>query len=433
MRIGLQTWGSDGDIRPFAALAGGLSSAGHDVTLALTSIDNKDYSQLGEALGFKTVPVANEFYSLNEEQLGQIPYKMLQTRNLIKQSRILLEHTFEPILEDLYGTAKQLCAENDLVIGHFLLHPALLAAEKTQKPCISIFLNHMLFPSRNIVPFGLPDLGRWMNPIWWKLVVTIVDRENRGSINTLRIREGMAPFKRVVAEAMHSEILEMILVAVSSTICPRQPDWDERVYVCGFFSVPDQAEPWSIPEDLQRFLNAGGPPIYMTLGSMISVETSTERLTDITRLLIKAAKLAGARAIIQSRWEDITTIPEDSDIYRITKAPHQYVFPHCSAVVHHGGSGTTQSATRCGCPSVVVEHFLDQPFWGYELKRLGLTSKVLHRRSITAAELGREIRTVISSPAMQKKAQHIAGLMKNEDGVGRAVELIQKRFQEKWW
>jgi len=29
MRIGLQTWGSEGDIRPLLALAGGLQSAGH--------------------------------------------------------------------------------------------------------------------------------------------------------------------------------------------------------------------------------------------------------------------------------------------------------------------------------------------------------------------------------------------------------------------
>jgi len=29
MRIGIQTWGSDGDIRPFIALAGGLQAAGH--------------------------------------------------------------------------------------------------------------------------------------------------------------------------------------------------------------------------------------------------------------------------------------------------------------------------------------------------------------------------------------------------------------------
>ncbi len=36
MKIGIQTWGSDGDVRPFIALAAGLRAAGHDVTVAAT-------------------------------------------------------------------------------------------------------------------------------------------------------------------------------------------------------------------------------------------------------------------------------------------------------------------------------------------------------------------------------------------------------------
>jgi UDP:flavonoid glycosyltransferase YjiC (YdhE family) len=32
MKIGLQTWGSEGDIQPFITLAGGLVCAGHEVT-----------------------------------------------------------------------------------------------------------------------------------------------------------------------------------------------------------------------------------------------------------------------------------------------------------------------------------------------------------------------------------------------------------------
>ena len=48
MRIGLQTWGSEGDIRPFFALAEGLQKAGHNVTLVVTSAEDKDYTSLAE-------------------------------------------------------------------------------------------------------------------------------------------------------------------------------------------------------------------------------------------------------------------------------------------------------------------------------------------------------------------------------------------------
>ena len=93
---------------------------------------------------------------------------------------------------------------------------------------------------------------------------------------------------------------------------------------------------------------------------MISVAPSVEHVRKFTRLMVDAAEIAGRRAIIQSHWESITDIPEHPGIFRITKAPHQVIFPHCSAVVHHGGAGTTHSATRAGCPSVVVEHIYDE-------------------------------------------------------------------------
>ena len=70
MRIGIQPWDTDGEIRPFIALAGGLSSAGHDVTIAVTSADNKDYSDLGEVLDFRGRSICHLDY--NKDQIWSI-------------------------------------------------------------------------------------------------------------------------------------------------------------------------------------------------------------------------------------------------------------------------------------------------------------------------------------------------------------------------
>src|SRR5258708_32775985 len=50
MRILLQTWGTDGDIRPFIALGAGLVLRRHTVTLAVGSLDDKDYGGIGQAV-----------------------------------------------------------------------------------------------------------------------------------------------------------------------------------------------------------------------------------------------------------------------------------------------------------------------------------------------------------------------------------------------
>ena len=44
----------------------------------------------------------------------------------------------------------------------------------------------------------------------------------------------------------------------------------------------------------------------------------------------------------------------------MAEASHQWLFPRCSCVVHHGGLGTTQAALRAGVPSVITPVFGDQ-------------------------------------------------------------------------
>jgi UDP:flavonoid glycosyltransferase YjiC (YdhE family) len=63
MNIGIQTWGSNGDIRPFIALADGLKNAGHEVTLVVSSIDNRNYQQTCESLGihYSHIPAQIDF------------------------------------------------------------------------------------------------------------------------------------------------------------------------------------------------------------------------------------------------------------------------------------------------------------------------------------------------------------------------------------
>ena len=58
MKIGLQAWGSEGDIAPFSALAAGLVRSGHEVTLAVTDNVGRDYSGLAKRFGYKIISVS---------------------------------------------------------------------------------------------------------------------------------------------------------------------------------------------------------------------------------------------------------------------------------------------------------------------------------------------------------------------------------------
>lgn len=426
MKIGLQTWGSDGDIHPFIALAAGLAQVGHQVTLAVTSAERKDYEHFGKRLGFKLVSVG--YIGKDEEALRHMVQRLFTSSYPLKQIEIIFEEMFQPGVETMYATASSLCAENDLLIGHFILHPLQTAAEKCAKPYVTVTLNQGGLPTRYAPPSPLPHLHPWINMFVWKFLEKILNRRLLPLINPLRCREGLPPtpsFRKIW------ESPRCNLIAVSPQFCPPRADWEDYQKVCGFFRLPEQAQPWQMPEQLTRFLAEDPPPIYMTFGSMLGVGAGIEYLSHTTRLLVDAVKLAGYRAIIQSSWQQLTDIPEDQEIYRITtQVPHPQIFPHCAAVVHHGGAGTTQTATLCGCPSVVVAHVADQFFWGDHLKRLGVAPRLLARPSVTAQKIAREIHRVMETPRMSEKAKALGALLRKEDGVKVAVDEISTLLQK---
>jgi sterol 3beta-glucosyltransferase len=187
--------------------------------------------------------------------------------------------------------------------------------------------------------------------------------------------------------------------------------------------MPLSAEPWQPPPGLTEFLSAGEPPVYFTCGSMTQFDPE-----EITRVMTQAAILSGRRSVIQSAWDAVGSAPEHPNIFRISKTPHHNIFPRCGLVVHHGGAGTTHSATFCGVPSVIVPFAFDQPFWGRELKKLGAGGKVVDARSVTPAKLAKEINRTYCSKQIREKAREMGEEMRKENGVANAVGLIERAF-----
>lgn len=417
MRIGIQTWGTEGDVRPFLALAGGLTAAGHDVTLAVTEITNKRFTEFGERMLFAIRHVGH--IDCDESRFKQLSAKVFKEWNPLKKGDIITANFLDPAIEDMLAAAKALCRENDIVIGHFFVYPLKIAAHRHHCPIITVFTTPLI-PSRHLPPLGIPELAQWMNPLWWNLFEFLLNKSWKPAIDRLFLREGAPSGNSVFRDIWHSQLLN--LVTVSPALFPPPSDWEQQYQLCGFLNIPEAVEPWQMPGSLKNFLNAGAPPVYITFGSMIASDPNPR---TITRLLIEAVRMVGCRAIIQSNWNEMEDLPVFPNIHRIINAPHQHLFPHCALVIHHGGAGTTQAATVAGCPSIVVEHAADQPLWGNVLHRIGIAPQLLHRRSITAKKLARAIKIVLDTPAMAEKAKAIGTSMQKENGLARAVELIE--------
>jgi UDP:flavonoid glycosyltransferase YjiC (YdhE family) len=421
MNIGIQTWGSDGDILPFVALAGGLRSAGNQVTLVITSVDGKDYRSLGERLDVRVKHVGGPAY--DRKDFAALANEIGYERNPLKQFDLIVKRMFEPFVDEMYSASKALCEENGLLIGHVIHYPLQAAARKAGLPYVTVNLSHMGIPTGFRPPSGMPNLGRLMNLLQWKLVMNLLTRRAAPAMNRFREGEGLPPV-RSVREVWESRLMN--LLAVGSVFCEGFPDWEDHHRVSGFLALPEEAPVASMPEGLEDFIASGPPPVYMTFGSMASELHDTEYVKTTIKLMTDAARLAGTRAIIQSCWHAVSGIEESPHIYRTTRVPHHAVFPRCSAIVHHGGAGTTHSSLRSGRPSVVVAHIADQTFWGGELRRLGVAPRPLHRVTVTAGKLAARIRSVLVSPSMKMWAERYGERLREEDGVGNAVRFIEE-------
>ncbi|GGY96608.1 glucosyltransferase [Pseudoduganella plicata] len=412
----MQTWGSHGDVRPFLALAEGLQAAGHDVTLVITTIDMDAYAQVGAARGVKVVAVGEPIIPADEA--AKILRTIYAIKDPMRQVGALMRLMFAPVEDEMFAASRRLCEESDLLIGHHILHPLQVAAEHAGKPYVSVFLSHVSLPTEHAHP--LAKLGRTGNRLLWWLTRVMLNRVLLHYPNRLRRQLGMPPARDLLDDVWLATPLA--LVGVSPAICERRPDWPASVHVCGFLDMPNVEVEGTVPPALDEFLAAGAPPVYMTLGSWMPEDLAAEKET--LTLFTAAARLAGCRAIVQSPSAQACGFASDENTLFVTAAPHHLIFPRCAAIVHHGGAGTTQSATLAGKPSIVIAHLNEQEHWASELRRLGIAGKVLKRRSVTARMLADRIAQALATPEMAVKATAVGAAMRKENGVALAVRLI---------
>ena len=413
MKIGLQTWGTDGDFMPFLALAIGLKNAGHQVTLAYSSVDGKDYSSRPEIEGIELIS-ADKGVAI-ERKMN--PYALDTKPGSFKEYSKLLEFYFEPFTEAMYSASEKLCKENDLVIGHAACVTLQIASTKHGCSRVSLVLTPLVVESKYVSPIG-SDLKPFLNSTLWKIGDLISTKSWFKTATKIRKRENIKPIKSLQKQVFTSDVLT--IVASSRALIPRPTDWTDKVQISGFLNLPTTDTNWQLPAELKAFLDNGDPPVYMTFGSCMQYD-----IENSTKLLIEAAKLSGKRAIIQSNWSKLS-IETDANIFRVEQAPHAQLFPLCASIVHHGGAGTTQATLLAGKPSIVIPHGFDQTYWANHLFNQGVSSHSIPRKSATPHEIAGQMKWLDAADHILKKAMELGEDMKSENGVDNAIKLLQK-------
>jgi sterol 3beta-glucosyltransferase len=412
-RILILTAGSQGDVQPYVALGKGLKQAGFEALLAT----DPSFASLvtGHTLDF--APLHAPFAQLVQTDTGKAALAGKKSISL-KQIMPMLRQ----MMDDAWEIAQQY--EPDAVVYHAKPLAGYHIADKLGIPGFLAMALPIYSPTRSFANpiFGGGNYGGWLNYLSYTLFLQSSLLPYRRFINQWRREKlGLSPFRD--ERSLHGRPVPK-LYAYSRHVVPPPADWDESAIVTGYWFL-DSAADWRPPADLVAFLANASPPIYVGFGSMAS-----EDAVKTTRLVIDAVRQSGQRAVLATGWGGLSTSEVPDTIHVLQSAPHDWLFPQCLAVVHHGGAGTTGAGLRAGKPTIICPFFGDQPFWGKQVFELGVGPRPILQKQLTVSNLSQAIQAVAQDTAMQQRANALGKKIRAENGVMQAVEVIREQLTE---
>ncbi|WP_433728409.1 glycosyltransferase [Actinoplanes sp. CA-051413] len=202
-------------------------------------------------------------------------------------------------------------------------------------------------------------------------------------------------------------------LAADPALCPSEGMTELDLVQTGAWILPDDRP---LPADLEAFLGAGAPPVYVGFGSMAAYAPK-----DIARVTIEASRAHGRRVLVGRGWAGLTPIDDQEDCFTVGEVNQQALFPRVAAVVHHGGAGTTTTAARAGVPQIVVPLIADQPYLAARVAELGIGA-AHGGRTPTVDSMSEALRTALT-PHVRARAKSVADTI-SPDGAATAAKLL---------
>jgi hypothetical protein len=146
------------------------------------------------------------------------------------------------------------------------------------------------------------------------------------------------------------------------------------------------------------------------------------------QLIFEAVKMAGCRALVSKGWGGFGSNADCPDnVFMLENTPHDWLFPRCSAVVHHGGAGTTAIGLKCAKPTMIVPFFGDQPFWGAMVSKAKAGAHdCIPYKKLNAETLAEGIKQCLTEEARENVKKIAESIEKEGDGALNAVRSFHR-------
>lgn len=241
-----------------------------------------------------------------------------------------------------------------------------------------------------------------------------------------------------------------------------------RLHHAGFWSPEEDPTPEQLTEEplasLVAFLEAGRPPVVVGWGSMIA--QGVPAAVMLVRALV-AVEQAGERAVVLGGWAKLDELgrklasgrgetlleglsphaAQNADVIQaledeqkrlkleefartqccfLAVAPHQWLFPQCYCILHHGGAGTTHACLSAGRPCIITPIAFDQFYWAGVVERLGVGRHLGGKAGLVMVSIEALARAIRDARLAAAAALELGAKLRAEPGVEMAADMLCK-------
>lgn len=403
MRFTLCAIGSWGDVAPFMSLGRALLERGSDVVLAAPP----EFADAAAGAGLDFRPVAPTCTPVIEAASVTTGSPLSVLPLLLRATRVLTEETLTglPAIAD----GSQVLVATGIAYGVPHVSEALGITYRAVAAC------PRWYPSEHHPPAtdSAPSRPKPINSAAWWATERCTDLMLDGVVNGWRRGQRLPP-----ATGLYGRMMGLPgerVLAAHEEVAPLPVDvlGTRRVRAMESF------QPDSLPEDLEDFLASGDPPVYVGFGSMHAADAG--RLLDV---VFESAAALNVRTIVPAGWVAAAGRSVPDGCLAVGRISHRRLFPRLTAVVHHGGAGTTAAAARAGVPQLVVPHVMDQFYWGSRVRDLGIGPEPLSRRRLSQRTFAPALGKMLNSSSMAEEARSLSAQLDGRDGATELAGIL---------
>lgn len=402
-----------GDVAPYIPVARRIAERGHDVVFVAPE-------------GFRALvedePFAFHPYGLDASpsalERDPVHSKLMRhpNRNAMRLAGYWMDRGFADDIDACVASMRSGFAGADAVVTHPTMGVVSVPVARSMGiPTVVGQLFPMMIPTaRWTPPLGQRsrDVGRFLNRASWSIMYagTRIGFRDR-AINAMRRSLGDEPIAANAARAW-LEADRTVVLTSEHYYGAGADDWPPVTW--GGFSVWEGPEGQEVPAALDDYIDAGDPPVLVTLGTSAATDAGARfaRIAaDLDADGIRSVLLVGHESNLGPVADHPAAVPF---------APLAPLLPRAKAAVVSGALGGVAAALTAGTPVVVHPQLFDQVWHGRRVEDLGVG--VLAKK---VTDVGPAVRRIVTDPGYAERARELSERLAGEDGAAAVADVVE--------